>query len=64
MTCRLVVILPVTEALKPRFYHWQSERTSGATVTMSLGFENEAVAMKIGHNLPYVWAVEATEARS
>ena len=59
MTCRLIVILPAAETLKPRFRSWRSERTSGATVTVSLGFESEDEAMTIGHTLPYVWAIEA-----
>ena len=58
-TCRLVAIVPVAEAVKSFFREWRSERTSGDTVTLSLGFDSEDDAMFRGHALPYVWAVEA-----
>ena len=57
-TCRLVAVIPVAEAVKSFFREWRSERTSGETVTLSLGFDSEEDAMFIGHALPYVWAVE------
>ncbi len=59
MTCRLIVVLPSKETLKSRFRRWRSERTNGATVTVSLGFESEDDAMTIGKTLPYVWNVES-----
>jgi hypothetical protein len=64
VTCRLVVIIPATETTKRRFRNWRSERTNGAMVTISLGFETETAAMKYAHPLPWVWAVENAEDRA
>lgn len=55
---RLVAILPIADAQQPRFRRWRSERTSGRTVTLSLGFDDVAIATATARALPYVWHLE------